>query len=304
VSARALCAGGATCDLKLHLAGPSVPGTSNPARARTSFGGVARNVAENLAALLAGTGVRVDLLSAVGDDAPGRALLDHLAARGVGTGHVLVLPGEVTAQYVAVLEPDGGLSIGAAAMSVLDRVDVAALDAAWPTGGWLFLDGNLSAAVLAHALQRARREGLPLAVDAVSTPKVTRLPADLTGIGVLSCNADEARAWLAHHGHAGSTGADDVAAARAIGAAGAAVVLLTRGARGLLAVNGDQVHDVPAEPADPVDVTGAGDALIAGTIHALFEGRPLAEAARTGARLAARTVESAASVLPPGALRS
>ena len=46
-----LCAGGAVVDRLLHLHAPAVPATSNPARAAASYGGVARNVAENLARL-------------------------------------------------------------------------------------------------------------------------------------------------------------------------------------------------------------------------------------------------------------
>ena len=55
-------------DRTLRLAAAPVPGSSNPARMSTGFGGVARNVAENLARL----GVPVALVSRVGDDDSGR----------------------------------------------------------------------------------------------------------------------------------------------------------------------------------------------------------------------------------------
>jgi pseudouridine kinase len=283
-----------------------VPGTSNPAAGSTSFGGVARNVAENLAVLLAGTGVTVELISAIGDDAGGAALLAHLGRAGVGVQHVRVHAGRTTAQYVAVLEPGGELVIGAAAMAVLDQVDVAAIDAAWPQAvgpaadelqaDWLFCDCNLTAEVLEHVLARARRTGTPVAVDAVSTLKVVRLPADLRGLALLSCNRDEARAWLARHGF--DPIGDDVQLARRLQAAGAAAVLLTRGSAGLIALSGDRLTRIPAVPATPVDVTGAGDALIAATLAALIGGAELAVAARAGAERAARTIESPESVVP------
>ena len=299
---RVVCAGGAVVDLKLRLDAPSVGATSNPGSASTSFGGVARNVAEGLAGLLAGSGVPVDLVSAVGDDPVGVALLADLRRCGIGAEQVQVLPGEATAQYVAVLEPEGDLTIGAAAMGVLDRIDVAALDAAWPEGGRLFCDGNLSAKVLEHILVRAREGTTPVCFDAVSTHKVVRLPADLRGLGLLCCNTDEARAWLAHHGLAGGLIEDDVMLACRLQAAGAAAVLLTRGEAGLIVVeagvDGVRVEEIPAVPAVPVDVTGAGDALIAGTLAALIRGAALPDAARAGAERAARTVESPHSVLP------
>ena len=55
--------------------------------------------------------------------------------------------------------------------------------------------------------------------------------------------------------------------------------------------------------ADVVDVTGAGDAMIAGTLHGLGRGLTLADAVRVGTRIAARTVASPLSVdagLSPG----
>ncbi|MBT0773895.1 carbohydrate kinase family protein [Kineosporia sp. J2-2] len=287
-----LCAGGAVVDLKIRFTAPAVAGTSNPGTGSASLGGVARNVAENLAAL----GVPVSLLSAVGDDAPGQALILAAQRCGIATDHVAVLPGEVTAQYVALLEPDGGLSVGAAAMAVLDRITTGHLQAAWPGQGWVFCDGNLSPPVLALALDQGRREARPVAFDAVSTHKVLRLPRDLSGLSLLSCNRAEARAWLGRHGL--PTDGDDKTLATALRAAGAGAVLLTRGPAGLVVASEGVLAEVPAVPASPIDVTGAGDALMAGTLAALIGGADLVTAARAGAERAARTVESELSVLP------
>ena len=62
--ARIACLGGAHVDRHGVLQGPLVLGTSNPGRVSSDFGGVARNVAENLARL----GRRVSMLSRVGAD--------------------------------------------------------------------------------------------------------------------------------------------------------------------------------------------------------------------------------------------
>jgi sugar/nucleoside kinase (ribokinase family) len=285
-----VCAGGAVSDLKLHLRERSVPGTSNPATAGSGFGGVARNVAENLATLLPG---RVRLVSAVGDDDAGRALLTHASERGIDVAGVRVRPGRATARYVALLEPGGDLTIGAAAMDVLDEITLADLDAADPAGrAALFCDTNLTPAVLAHALSRGGA-GRLVAVDAVSTAKVRKLPADLRGLTLLCCNADEAAAFL------GVPGAP-AELATGLRRAGATNVVLTLGADGVLAASAAGVEHVPAVPARTLDVTGAGDALVAGALTALIGGAGLADAARAGAERAARTVESPLSVLPAG----
>jgi pseudouridine kinase len=54
----------------------------------------------------------------------------------------------------------------------------------------------------------------------------------------------------------------------------------------------------PAAASSPLDSTGAGDALVAGTLAGLVAGRDLAEAAATGTVLAALTLESEHTVRP------
>lgn len=64
---------------------------------------------------------------------------------------------------------------------------------------------------------------------------------------------------------------------------------------------------VPAFPANRIDVTGAGDALIAGTLHGLIANVPLREAVSDGVLLAALTVECEGTVHPdlsPSLLKS
>ena len=55
---------------------------------------------------------------------------------------------------------------------------------------------------------------------------------------------------------------------------------------------------MPALPAAPRDVTGAGDALVAGTLYGLLQQRDLRAAARLGLAAAAIAVESESSAAP------
>lgn len=291
-----VCAGGAVVDRHLRLLAPPVPGTSNPSTVSTSDGGVARNVAENLALL----GVPVRLASRVGNDESGRRLLSTLRFRGVDVSTVAVDPKAVTAQYVAVLDPDGELVIGAAAMDVLADITTDVVEAAWPTAGeWLFLECNLPEPVLAAALARARADGTRVAVDAVSTAKVVRLAeagVGLRGVRVLFCNLDEARALLTALGQPSDGG--PYAVAQDLVAQGARAVVLTLGVQGVVIAGVWGVRAVPAVPARVVDVTGAGDALVAATLSRLAAGETLDAAVRVGVAAAASTVASPLSVRP------
>ncbi len=85
-----LCIGAANLDRKLRLLEALHPYPSNPASLSESFGGVARNVAENLHR----AGLPAQLLTAVGEDAGGRQMLAQLPSSGS-----LVVAGSASDSY-------------------------------------------------------------------------------------------------------------------------------------------------------------------------------------------------------------
>jgi pseudouridine kinase len=287
---KVLCIGGAAVDRKYRALDAIRPGTSNPVHSEHSFGGVARNVAENIARL----GLSVAFSSTLGKDENGRALLDDLRQLGIDTRSMALSDTHATAEYVAVLQPDGELAFGLANMAIFDELTPALLSRINLDSqtGWIFADCNLPSETLHALIDIARRQSLTLAIDAVSTPKVVRLPRDLNGLGLLFLNLDEARTYL------GQTEASPEEAAMRLRACGGERVVLTLGESGLVAVDRSGVHRIEAVGAKIVDATGAGDALIAATLVALLRGHSLMEAARFGAAAAALTVESTASVRP------
>jgi pseudouridine kinase len=282
-----VCIGGANVDRKYACVAEAQRGTSNPAYARRSFGGVARNVAETLARL----NVAASLFTVLGADESGAALLSHARDSGIDTRLTIQSGAHVTGEYAAVLDPRGELVIGAADMSAIESLSVEDFDAAWSAiqnAEWIFIDCNVSASVLQHCIARAGDAGTRLAIDAVSTAKVRKLPGDLTGVDLLFLNEAEAAAYLA-------SDLDAVDAVQALRGRGCGGVILTRGARGLVVAD-ERIAELPASSADCNDVTGAGDALIACTLYRLLQGDDLTAAARTGMLGAAKTLETAETV--------
>jgi len=70
------------------------------------------------------------------------------------------------------------------------------------------------------------------------------------------------------------------------------------GRGGMFVSDGVKRRVVPALPARVVDVTGAGDAAVAGTLYGLLRGHDLATAARYGQAAAALTLACDQSVNP------
>jgi pseudouridine kinase len=289
-TSRVVCIGGAAVDRKYRALATVRPGTSNPVTSERSFGGVARNVAENIARL----GTRVSLVSIVGADDNGLALVSDLERLGIDTRHVTLSDAHATAEYVAVLQPDGELAVGLANMAIFDEITPALLRGIRPELGsaWIFADCNLPSETLHDLIGLARRQAFMLAFDAVSTPKVMRLPRDLTGVGMFFLNLDEARTYLDR------PEVSPQAAAEALLARGAEQVVLTLGDKGLVAADSFGIATIAAFKAEIVDATGAGDALIAATLVAMLKDASLVEAVTLGTVAATLTVESPVSVRP------
>lgn len=291
-----VCIGGASIDRKYSAIADLQYGTSNPVRTRRNFGGVARNVAENLARL----GADVSLLSVTGNDENAAAMIDHAQRCGIRTDLMLRDAAHVTPEYAAVVTAAGELIVGLADMSAVETLSVSGLESRWEQlsqAEWLFADCNLPADVLSWIVDRANREGVRLAIDAVSEPKVRKLPGDLTGVDLIVLNEGEAAAYLGEDGDAFAALPMAERAGRVL-ARGVRNAVLTMGERGVVAACGGQVQHIRAVATHTVDTTGGSDALCAGVIFGLTRGRTLHEAAGIGSVAAALTVESPSTVRP------
>jgi pseudouridine kinase len=294
-----LCIGAANLDRKLRTAAPLQLGTSNPATAAETFGGVARNIAENLARL----GAPCALLTVLGDDSAGQALRAHARHCGIDMAGTPVLPGAATGTYTAVLDANGEMAVALADMALYEQMTPAFLagrQAQRGAASFTVADLNLPHDSVALLLAEARRDGMPLAIVAVSQPKMARLPRDLDGLRLLILNRGELETRA---GRPLPTEAAVRDACRAVQAEGARDVVVTCGAAGVYHTDAARATDdlqwLPAEEVDVVDVTGAGDAFSAAVCWTLAQGgTSLAEACARGLRAAALTVQSPHTVSP------
>ena len=295
VSKRIVCIGGAVFDRKYHAHAPLISETSNPVSGYRSHGGVARNVTENLARL----GANIGFVSILGDDETGRAILDHLRLIGVDVSRAIVTTQAPTAEYAAILGPDNELALGIADMGIFDLFKPDVLETVWPhlaSADWVFADCNLPQATLETLLAKKSGSRFRLAVDTVSAPKALRLPQDLSNVDLLFLNLDEAHSLLRHP--AGTPRLTAEQAINALRERGVAKIVMTMGAAGVHIGDETGISHIASVPAQPVDITGAGDALISGTLYCLLDRQELPDAVRTGTLLATLTTESEASVHP------
>ena len=265
--------GGANMDIVARTDGEGLKGDSTPGRIHCSPGGVARNLAENLARL----GVHSCLISAVGDDLFGQSLLAATQAAGVEMSGFQVLLDRRTATYLSVHGADGDMNTAVNDMAILEAFTPEFLQPQFATlraASSLVLDCNLPAPTLAWLIERAG--GVPVFVDGVSVQKCQRLRGLLAGVHTLKVNQLEA---LALSGLPSQSVAEAQAAALALHRQGVRHVVVSMGARGVCWC--DEAGVLGARAVTPIDVvnsSGAGDALLAGLVHAHLAGQPLVEA--------------------------
>jgi pseudouridine kinase len=295
--------GGATLDRIAFTDSVPVMGASNPGSIRRGPGGVAFNVATTLAQL----GLRVRLVTRVGADPDGEAIIAAAIAAGVDTNALGVSPATATGAYHACCDEAGNLIVGVADMKICDEIlppSLAALAIARRERDLWVVDANLPAETIEFLAGEAMAAGRPLAALTVSPAKARKLIPVLDRVAYLFTNRREAVALLGlATQEAAAAGVADLA--RALAARRATSVIVTDGPNPLaLAADGDVRSFAPPRAAVR-GVNGAGDSLAAGTITGLAAGASLRDAIRQGISAAVMTLEAgsvAAARLAPGVL--
>jgi pseudouridine kinase len=288
------CIGGANIDRKLQLHAELIPETSNPAQSSQSSGGVARNISENLGRL----GLQSCLLTVVGDDTEGNWLLNQTKNH-VDVSSSIGLYKETTGTYSVILNQQGEMMFALADMDLYESVDIGFIEKKWgviASSEMVILDTNFPAEVLHYIIRRCQSEEIPLTIVPVSAPKIKKLPSSLEGVTWFICNKGEAEAYL---NMTIESEGDFFKAAKLITQMGAERVVITRGDQGLIyyTVYKEASAILPPE-VKVVDVTGAGDALVAGIIYGYIKGSDTDGACRIGITCSSLTLQSVHTVSP------
>lgn len=291
----ALVIGASGFDVKVYPSGtPTIKDSPIPGRIRMSTGGVARNIAENLARLE----VKTVLFSAVSADEFGQLVIDLTAKAGVDTSQVLQSREFRTGGYVSFAGNTEDVRWSFDDMGIIYLLSPAYISdrRSWfRTVRTVVLDANLPPLSIQAVIALCRKHNIPLCADPASRLLAPRLKPHLHDISLLVPNAAEAEVLC----DSTIRDADDALdAARMLVSNGARMVVVTLGEHGLAYATYEQNGRVPALDVDVVDVTGVGDAMTAATVFGLLNDFPADEAVRLGVSAAALTLRSSETVSP------
>ncbi|HQE91175.1 MAG TPA: carbohydrate kinase family protein [Anaerolineae bacterium] len=287
--------GAAGLDVKVYPRDRAVePAQSNPANIRWGWGGVARNIAENLARL----GADVHFVTAVGDDPSGSALLQSLGTLGIHTDASIVVPAKPTCSYVALHHYDKQLWLAFEDMDIMRALTpghIHRLRGLIKTTDMVCIDANLSARTLETLFRLTRQFDVPVCVDPTTAALAPRLHPYLPDMAVITPNKEEAEALV---GASCDTPEAIGAGARRLVQLGVELAVITLGAEGLFYATAEESGRLPALPVDAVDPTGAGDALTAAVAYGLLENMSPEETVRLGLTAATQTILCHETVCP------
>jgi len=275
--------GGANVDISGAPFQPLKPRDSNPGRVTSSAGGVGRNIAENLARL----GVRVKLLTVVGDDLYGQQILADTRRAGVDTRRVRRIAGASSGIYLSVLDEQRDMAVAVSSMAILDQLDAGYLrenQELLAAGRLTIFDANLTFEALEYGTGLI--PGQKKYLDLVSVTKALKVKNLLGRFYCIKPNRLEAEALT---GFSAASFSGLRRNADYFHAAGVARVFISLGTEGVYFSDGTERGIVRALAAQVGSATGAGDAFVAGILYADLAGRSTAEAAvfGTGAALLA-----------------
>lgn len=286
--------GAATLDVKGRPDEALAHGSSAPGKIRSSLGGVARNIAENLARL----DVETVLLTAVGDDQTGERILGHAAGRGIDISESLIVEGRRSAAYMALLSADGALDVALDDMGIIQALTPAFFEARrhlFAEACLVVVDANLTPASLEKIVNLCHEYDVALCADPTSTTLAARLRPHLSSLYMTSPNVPETTVLCGHQFHPDDRDAA-LAAATELVSRGVELAVVTLGEFGVVYANGDTMGHIPAMQTQIVDPTGAGDAQTAAIIFGLLEDIPLDEALRLGVTAASLTLRTRETV--------
>ncbi len=271
--------GASNIDFSSRSDSPLIRGDSNIGKRTISFGGVGRNVCENLAHLKDS----VSFITAIGKDVRGQERKKDLKDRGIKT-YIPDLP-YPSGRYNVILDSNGNRSVAVCETSFLDHLtgkDIAPFDSLIRKHDSIVIEANRSQSVIDYLFHTYPDK--KFLVETVSANKVSRFIPYLSQIYLFKSNVLESKYALNEE-------KDSISLAEDLLKRGVKNVVISNGPRPITYGNKsgiDQRKIIPRK--DIASENGAGDALFSGILHVLNQGKSLKEAVSFGTLVSERTL--------------
>ncbi|MCZ2223898.1 MAG: PfkB family carbohydrate kinase [Chitinophagales bacterium] len=280
-----ICIGAALVDELYSVSRPLLMATTNDAFVHRSAGGVARNIAHQLALL----DVPVQLISVFGNDGEGDWLKTICSYVNIQLD-ASITNQALTGKYTGILNYDRSLFTALLTNTSLNSITPQHLqqhENLLSTSFSIVADANIHPDTVAWLAHFCNRKNIPFIIEPVSVPPAQKFAKmDLTGVDMITPNEDELPAMCSK----GGTTIEENA--RELINRGVKKVWLHRGKEGSMLFTKDNQYSLSApEVAEIKDVTGAGDGSLSGWLMAKYLGLDDEESLKVAHTLSAEILQ-------------
>ncbi len=281
--------GGITVDIEGVPYSPLIKKDSNPGTVHISFGGVGKNIAENLINL----GLSTHFISTVGNDFFGKSALDYLKQIGFETKNITIEAKGSTASYVSILNDKRDMELALNDMAIFDdwQCDLKAIDQVIGSSDIIVLDTNISISLINHILDRYKSK--KFLVDPVSVTKAAKVKNRIGAFEMVKPNKLEAQmlAGIQIDSRQQLEKAGEILLNQ-----GVKKVFITLGEEGVYYKDNKEQGIVKIPCCTVQSATGAGDAFTAGIVYGLSRWLSIKELAHYGCTAAYFALQSEKTV--------
>jgi len=286
---RVFIVGGANIDIQGRSSHPIHSLDSNVGEIFYSYGGVGRNIAENLARL----DVPVSLVTVFGDDPMAEGLKLYFEKTGIDLTYSLTIPHKNSSTYLAVLDEKSDLYVGMADMGILDCLTIEHLSHVLKhihEEDLLVVDTNLSEKHITYLLQNAK---CPVAMDPISSVKARKVKDLLSYLTFFKPNQYEAE-------ELSQIPITDMESAKKniefFLQKGISEIIITLGEKGLIGAVNQKIFCYKPPLVSIVSATGAGDSWFAGYLEGKFHHRSIEETIKRACIISSITLQDEKAV--------
>lgn len=284
-------------DIKGYPEAKYNPSGRNAGRVEQIHGGVARNVAEDIA----NVELRPTFISLVDDSGIGIDVVQKLQNHKVNTDYIRTVP-DGMGTWLAVFDNDGdvhgSISKRPDLMPIAEILDEHG-DDIFANADSVILEIDLDKEIVKRIFKLAKKYNKPVYAVVANMSIALERRDFLQSIDCFVCNVQEA-GLLFSNDYSDKTPEEMVEiVSQKVCAARIPSMIVTMGSRGAVYADMNGIKGYcPARNVEVKDTTGAGDAFCAGAAIGLTYGKTLAESCEIGSHLAASVIVTSENVCP------
>ncbi len=259
--------------------------TKNPGIVEFSPGGVARNIAENLARL----NINSILLSVIGNEGFADLLINSTKNAGVDVSRLLKCERN-SGIFLAIINSRGELDASISDMGIMSNITPEYIRSNLDIikeSNYIVVDADIPDQTLLEILSISQKYSIPICVEPVSPSRAHNIQNYMKGVTLTTPNKEELESLVNRQ----ITDEKDIEeATEDLLKMGVENIIVTLGSEGAYCASKTFKGFIPSVRTMVINSVGAGDALVAGTIAGLMDGESFDNSVKLGIACATITI--------------